>query len=438
MTHFQSLGLPAALNEALARMNYKAATPIQAQAIPPALQGRDVLGSAQTGTGKTAAFCIPMITYLMKNPDATALVMTPTRELATQIMTVAHQMTNRQGGIQTALLIGGDSMGKQFRQLSAGPRLIIGTPGRINDHLRRNRNMLERTEFLVLDEADRMLDMGFTVQIDEVLKFLPHQRQTLMFSATFPHKIAEFSRRYMKDPVRVAVQPDRATAENIEHEIIHTTTEEKYGELVKELTARDGSIIIFVKTKRGADRLAKKLHGESMNAEAIHGDLKQSRRDRVIRDFRAKKHRILVATDVAARGLDVPHVEHVINYDLPQVAEDYIHRIGRTARAGAKGRALCMLLPSDGGQWGVISRILNPGSRPERFANEEHRQCPSGGRNKPRRSRNRNRNRNGGGETRHEGGNNSFGGHRKGQHHGGGKRRNNKRHGGGRHSAMAA
>ena len=362
MTDFQSFGLPAALNNALTRMNYTVATPIQAQAIPSALQGRDILGTAQTGTGKTAAFCIPLINHLMLNPSATALVMTPTRELATQVMTVAQQLAGREHNIRTALLIGGDSMVKQFKQLNNRPRLIIGTPGRINDHLRRNRNMLIDASFLVLDEADRMLDMGFTVQIDEVLKFLPAQRQTLMFSATMPQKIAEFSKRYMNNPVRVAVASQRASADNITHEIIRTTAEGKYGELVKEIVARDGSIIVFVKTKRSADKMARRLQADSYNAEAIHGDLKQSRRDRVIRDFRDKKHRILVATDVASRGLDVPHVEHVINYDLPQVAEDYIHRIGRTARAGAKGSALALLIPSDGGQWSVINRLLNPGA----------------------------------------------------------------------------
>ena len=366
MTNFETFGLPAALNACLTRMNYTAATPIQAQSIPAAMQGRDILGSAQTGTGKTAAFCIPLVNHLMNDPKACALVMTPTRELATQVMTVAQQLAGRESNIRTALLIGGDSMVKQFKQLNNRPRIIIGTPGRINDHLRRNRAMLEQTNFIVLDEADRMLDMGFTVQIDEVLKFLPQERQTLMFSATMPQKIAEFSKRYMKDPVRVAVAHQQATADNITHEIKRISSiEEKYTALSAELTARDGSIIIFVKTKRNADRMATRLQKDSFHAEAIHGDLKQSKRDRVIADFRAKKHRILVATDVASRGLDVPHVEHVINYDLPQVAEDYIHRIGRTARAGAKGNAMCFLLPSDNSMWSEINGILNPGEKQE-------------------------------------------------------------------------
>ena len=364
MTTFDTFGLPEALNTCLKRMNFTTATPIQAQAIPAALQGRDILGTAQTGTGKTAAFCVPLINHLINNPKATALVMTPTRELAAQVLTVAREMAGHYTGIRTALLIGGDSMHRQFTQLRNNPRLIVGTPGRINDHLRRDRCMLEDTSFIVLDEADRMLDMGFTVQIDEVLRYLPEQRQTLMFSATMPPKIAEFSKRYMKEPVRVAVATQQATADNISHEIARiSTNEEKYSTLVKEIVARTGSIIVFVKTKRGADRMATRLQKDSYDAEAIHGDLKQSKRDRVIRDFRAKKHRILVATDVAARGLDVPHVEHVINYDLPQVAEDYIHRIGRTARAGAKGNALCILLPSDNSMWAEINGILNPNEK---------------------------------------------------------------------------
>ena len=372
MMNFETLGLPAALNAALTRMNYTVPTPIQAQAIPAALEGHDILGSAQTGTGKTAAFCIPLMAHLMKHANATALVMTPTRELAAQVMAVANQMAGP-NGIRTALLIGGAAMQPQFKQLAARPRLIIGTPGRINDHLRRNKYLLDAADFLVLDEADRMLDMGFSIQIDEILKFLPVKRQTLMFSATLPHKIIDFSKRYMRTPVRVAVQSEKPTADNIVHVVVPTTEAKKYDDLVGEIEARSGSIIIFVKTKRGADKLVKKLREESIPADAIHGDLRQNKRDQVIKAFRDQKHRILVATDVASRGLDVPHVQHVINYDLPQVPEDYVHRIGRTARAGAKGQAMCFVTSADSGKWAAINRILNPGSAPARSANDSDR-----------------------------------------------------------------
>lgn len=371
--HFDDFQLPAALNEALALMDYTTPTPVQAQAIPLALEGRDILGSAQTGTGKTGAFAIPVIARLMEDPQAAALILTPTRELATQITTVVHQMLKSKDGkqakkedrIRTALLIGGESMGRQFDQLRAGPRLIIGTPGRVNDHLRRNRGLLNDVKTVVLDEADRMLDMGFSVQIDEILKNVrSDERQTLMFSATFAKSIVQFAGRYLNDPQRISVAADNEAAKNIKHDILHVDDAGKYNALTEELDRRSGSVIVFVKTKHGADKLARKLEREEHNAGVIHGGLKQRQRDRAIAAFRNKKIRIMVATDVAARGLDVPHVEHVINFDLPQNPEDYIHRIGRTARAGAEGQALAFIIPSERGKWNAIDRILNPGSAP--------------------------------------------------------------------------
>ncbi|MGZ9107200.1 MAG: DEAD/DEAH box helicase [Micavibrio sp.] len=363
---FSSFGLPEQINAALIRMNYTEATPIQAQAIPLALAGRDVLGSAQTGTGKTAAFTIPMIVKLMTDPKAMALVLAPTREPAAQTLDVVHKLTSNNRAIRTALLIGGEPMGKQFAQLRENPRLIVGTPGRINDHLRRNPKMLRDVVFVAVDEADRMLDMGFSEQIDEILATLPKDRQTLMFSATFPDSIIKFSRSYLNNPERVSVNPESVSVPKIKHEVKRTTDGNKYTDLLGELEARDGSVIIFVKTQHGTDRLAKRLEHDGHESVAIHGGLRQNQRDRAVQSFRSKRFRILVATDVASRGLDIPHIEHVINYDLPQVAEDYIHRIGRTARAGAEGNAMCFVLPSDGGKWNAINRILNPGEAPIR------------------------------------------------------------------------
>ena len=363
---FDSLGLPEKMSAALARMNYTIPTSIQAQAIPFAMQGRDVLGSAQTGTGKTAAFSIPMIAKLMEDPTAMALVLAPTRELAAQTLDVVHKLTSNNREIRTALLIGGEAMGKQFEQLRQNPRVIIGTPGRINDHLRRNPRMLEKVNFIAVDEADRMLDMGFSEQIDEVFQHVAQQRQMLMFSATFPDSIIKFSRKYLTNPERVSVGTEKIDTPKIKHEMKRTTDGNKYTDLVAELVARDGSVIIFVKTQHGTERLAKRLEADNHDNVVIHGGLRQSQRDRAVRTFRAQKARIMVATDVAARGLDIPHIEHVINYDLPQVAEDYIHRIGRTARAGAEGNAMCFVTPSDGGKWNAINRIMNPGAEPIR------------------------------------------------------------------------
>lgn len=360
MNNFKGLGLNPALMQSLAGMKYETPTPVQAQAIPPALEGRDIMGTAQTGTGKTAAFAIPLVNKLLENPQSTALVLTPTRELGRQVMDIMHQLLGRETGIKTAFLIGGESIGRQFDQLKRKPRLIVGTPGRINDHLDRGTLRLNNTDFLVLDETDRMLDMGFTDQLEAILKFMTGERQTLMFSATMPKNILSMSQKYLTDPVRVSVGSTQSPAANISQEIIRVSEDGKYEELTKQLGQRNGSIIIFAKTKRGTDKLARRLNKDGHGADAIHGDLKQNRRDKVIRDFRKSKFRILVATDVAARGLDIPHIEHVINHDLPQVAEDYIHRIGRTARAGAKGEALCLVTPQDGRQWQAILRLIDP------------------------------------------------------------------------------
>ena len=363
MNNFQEMELPQQVLETLNAMKFSQPTPIQVEAIPPALEGKDILGSAQTGTGKTAAFGIPLIARLLANPQGLALVMTPTRELATQVLSQLRLMLGKSRNIKTALLIGGDSMSKQIRQIRDRPRIIVGTPGRINDHLDRGILKLKQADFLVLDETDRMLDAGFTVQIEKVMGFLAPKRQTLLFSATVSPNIARIAERYLKDPVRISVSTSSAPAPNIKQDTMRVSDGAKYTSLLDSLNERDGSIIVFVKTKHGTEKMAKRLSKEGHSANAIHGDLKQNKRDRVIASFRNKKYRILVATDVAARGLDIPHIEHVINYDLPQCAEDYVHRIGRTARAGATGSALSFITPGDRAKWNAIERLLNPGSK---------------------------------------------------------------------------
>ncbi len=327
------------------------------------MEGHDILGSAQTGTGKTGAFAIPMIAHLLACPASSALILLPTRELARQVLDAADKMLGNRQKILSALLIGGDSMIKQLQQLKKKPRIIVGTPGRINDHLRQRTLKLDETDFLVLDETDRMLDMGFGAQLEQIAKYLPAARQTLMFSATLPANIISLSRKYLNNPVRIAVGATTAPAANIRQELIKTTDAAKYGELINLLQNREGSVLVFVKTKYGAERLAQKLAKENQAADAIHGDLRQSRREKVIAGFRQRKFRVLVATDIAARGLDIPHIESVINYDLPQCPEDYIHRIGRTARAGAAGTAVNLLTPKDASRWKEIYKLMNPTAR---------------------------------------------------------------------------
>lgn len=358
MTTFRTMGLPESLTHKLELMGLVTPTPIQLKAIPPALTGNDIIGSAQTGTGKTAAFSIPIISRLLLNPSSAALVMTPTRELAVQVITQIQSMLGKRSKIKSALLIGGEPMPKQFLQIRNSPRIIVGTPGRINDHLRRGTLNLDNTDFLVLDETDRMLDMGFSIQIEEAVKHIKIQHQTLLFSATLSQDIKKIAQKYLKNPISIAVAPTSIAAENIQQSSLKVKDSNKYDKLIDELDNREGSIIVFVKTKYGAERMALKLSNQGHSANAIHGNLRQNKRDRVIMDFRKKKHRILVATDVAARGLDIPHIEHVINYDLPQCPKDYIHRIGRTARAGAKGYAMSFISPGDKSKWSAINTLL--------------------------------------------------------------------------------
>jgi superfamily II DNA/RNA helicase len=364
MENFLSLNLEPTLIESLAKINFKTPTPIQAKAIPIALSGKDILGTAQTGTGKTAAFGIPLINFLLKTKKETALIITPTRELASQVMQTMNNLIGR-GNIRSSLLIGGSPMQKQLKQMRRNPRLIVGTPGRINDHLKRKTLNLRNTSFLVLDEVDRMLDMGFTPQINQVLETVPRKHQTLLFSATLPGNILRLAETYLNNPERISAGSTSMPIEKIKQQVLKVKSGDKYNQLIKEIYVRQGSILIFVKTRRNAEKMVKRLKYDDHDADAIHGNLRQNKRDRVIKAFRNNHFRILVGTDVASRGLDIPAIKHVINFDLPQVPEDFIHRIGRTARAGSEGSALSFVGDEDRSKWNAIQRLIDPNFRAE-------------------------------------------------------------------------
>jgi ATP-dependent RNA helicase RhlE len=347
---FPELGLSQRLLAALDKAGFEAPTPIQAQAIPPALQGRDVVGLAATGTGKTAAFLVPLLEHIGREPHhhqrkTRALVLAPTRELALQI----HEQARRFGGdqIRAAAVIGGVGMGPQVEAFRRGVEIVIATPGRLNDHLDRGTAKLDGIDHLVLDEADRMLDMGFKPQLDRILAQVPKQRQTLLFSATMGNEVAQFAQKHLRDPVRVEVARSGAVAERATQQVFLVGQEEKLALLLALLEQDALSTLVFTRTKRRADRLAKALARGHHEVAVIHADRSQGQRKRAMDDFRSGKARVLVATDIAARGIDVAEIGHVVNFDLPTVPEDYVHRIGRTARAAASGRATSFASPDE-------------------------------------------------------------------------------------------
>lgn len=377
---FARMNLPLSVHKALRQMNFEKPTPIQAAAIPLVRAGRDLIGCAQTGTGKTAAFCIPLVSRLIENPLAAALILAPTRELALQIADVLKELTSASPQLHTVLLIGGVDMQRQLRDLKKQPSVIVATPGRLTDHLRRRSVNLSQVEMLVLDEGDRMLDMGFEPQINAILKFMKVQRQTLLFSATMPEKIKKLAQRYLKNPEFISVGQEAKPAERMNHSVIQTSQSQKHDVLLDQLNARSGSVLIFVNTKHGTNRLTTFLEEYGYAVTRIHGDRSQGQRNQALQGFRSGQFRILVATDVAARGLDVPHIAHVINFDLPRDLDDYVHRIGRTARAGAQGEALCLLANEDRTHWNRIARTLNlemvAGGNPDKSAQRENGRSP--------------------------------------------------------------
>ncbi len=356
---FSSFGLSDGMLRDIASTGFTEPTPIQVQAILPALQGRDVLGCAQTGTGKTAAFIIPMIERLAVGPKGAprGLVLAPTRELAIQIQATVDQL-GRSRRVYATTIVGGSDMQAQVRGLRRNPDIIVATPGRLLDHMWYGTIHLTHLQIVVLDEADRMLDMGFAPQLNQILEALPEERQTLLFSATMPTDLADLARMSVKDPVRALVSKPATPATGVTQTLHHTTQQEKTPLLLAFLTDHQGSVLVFTRTKHRADRIGQALERSGHKVAVLHGNRSLSQRRRALEGFRRGQYRVLVATDIAARGLDVANIGHVVNYDLPNTPEDYVHRIGRTARMKAVGRATSFVTAEDARQMRAIEKLL--------------------------------------------------------------------------------
>jgi ATP-dependent RNA helicase RhlE len=356
-TNFFGLGIAPGILDILQRLKFVIPTPIQQKAIPPGIEGKDIIGIAQTGTGKTLAFGVPMIQRLA-GIKGRGLVLAPTRELAIQIDEALHKIISHSSGIRTAVLIGGASMYNQLQALRRQPRILIATPGRLIDHLEQRTVNLSDVRILVIDEADRMLDMGFAPQIEKILRHVPADRQTMLFSATIPAEIIRMARAHMKLPIQVEIAPTGTAAEKVTQEVFIIRKEDKPKLLGKMLDQYHGTVLVFSRTKRGASRITRGLRGMRYNAAEIHSDRSLAQRREALEGFKAGKYRVLVATDIAARGIDVIGIELVINYDLPEDAENYVHRIGRTGRAGQEGRAVSFATPEQGGDIRAIERLI--------------------------------------------------------------------------------
>ena len=339
--NFSDFVLSAELQQAIADMGFVEPTPIQALAIAPIMDGRDVIGQAQTGTGKTAAFGIPILERIdAQRREVQALILSPTRELAVQIAGELKHLAKHKGGVYILPVYGGQPIERQLQPLSQGVQIVVGTPGRVRDHLERRTLRLDRIRTVVLDEADKMLDMGFIDEIRDILYRLPRERQTLLFSATIPEEVLGISRTFQRDPQLFRVAPEELTVPGVKQTYMEVPEHQKVEILSRLIDNHDWNLaLVFCNTKRKVDRLEKSLRGRGYEVAALHGDLRQSRRDQVMGQFREGHLKILVATDVAARGLDIEGIDAVINYDLPEDLEIYVHRIGRTARAGKTGRA---------------------------------------------------------------------------------------------------
>ncbi|HJO56975.1 MAG TPA: DEAD/DEAH box helicase [Nitrospinaceae bacterium] len=365
---FETLNLIKPICRAVREEKYDSPTPIQEQAIPHLVQGRDLLGCAQTGTGKTAAFALPVLQWLEKNREipgpkgARTLILAPTRELAAQIHE-SFRIYGRYLNIKQAVVYGGVRQGLQVRALSRGVDVLVATPGRLLDLLNQRQLRLDKVGVLVLDEADRMLDMGFLPDIKKVCAAIPSKRQTILFSATLPEEIVKLSKSFLNDPVKVSVNPPSSTVDKIEQKVLFVDREDKSA-LLESLLTEGGSlerVLVFTRTKHGANRIAKRLTKMKISTEAIHGNKSQPARLQALEKFRAGVARVLVATDIASRGLDVDGITHVINYELPKESESYVHRIGRTARAGALGIAVSLC---DAGEKSYLKKIEREINRP--------------------------------------------------------------------------
>ena len=381
MTQFSDLGLSKTLLAALASKGYTKPTPIQAQAIPPLLLGKDLCGIAQTGTGKTAAFALPSLQILSDNPvpatpkTCRMLVLSPTRELAAQIAT-SFRDYGRQSQLRVETVFGGVPIGRQIKAMSMGVDILVATPGRLLDLIDQRALSLRNVEIFVLDEADQMLDLGFIHALKRIDQMLPKKRQSLFFSATMPKAISELGSRFLSDPVRVSVTPQATTAERVDQFVTFVNQKEKQALL--NIRLRDEAVeraLVFTRTKHGADRVVRNLQAAGIGCAAIHGNKSQPQRTAALQAFRAGQIRILVATDIAARGIDVSGVSHVINYEMPNVAEQYVHRIGRTARAGKSGIAISFVDGDERPYLRDIERLtkvqLEPVGLPEGFDKEK-------------------------------------------------------------------
>jgi len=354
--NFSGLGIAPGLLEIIAKLNYKTPTPIQRQAIPIALQGKDLVGVAQTGTGKTLAFGIPMIQRL-NQVNGQGLVVLPTRELAVQVDEALRKVGTK-SGLRTVVLIGGTPIYAQIQAIKRSPHIIIATPGRLNDHLQQRTLNLKNVKIVVLDEADRMLDMGFAPQIKKIFQELPRDRQTMLFSATIPQEIMKMATSYLKLPIRIEVAPTGTTAENVSQEIFIIPREAKTRLVDKLLEQYLGPTLIFTRTKHGAKKLTRAIRDMGHSAAEIHSNRSLSQRRDALQGFKTGKYRVLVATDIASRGIDVTGIELVINFDLPTQTEDYVHRIGRTARAGASGHAISLAQPDQRKELRAIEHLI--------------------------------------------------------------------------------
>ncbi|TVP69641.1 MAG: DEAD/DEAH box helicase [Leptolyngbya sp. LCM1.Bin17] len=402
---FDTLGLSTGLLRAVADQGYDQPTPIQQQAIPVILQGQDLLASAQTGTGKTAGFTLPMLQRLTSGPSngrrvPRALVLTPTRELAAQVGD-SVKTYGKYLPLKTAMVYGGVKIGPQFKQLRQGVDILIATPGRLLDHLNQRTVDLSHVEILVLDECDRMLDMGFIHDIRKIMGKLPETRQTLMFSATFSKPIQQLANTLLNNPAQIEVAPRNTTAERVE-QVVHPVDRDRKRELLSHMIGFHNweQVLVFTRTKHGANRLAEQLSKDGLKTAAIHGNKTQAARQKALKDFKQGRVRVLVATDVASRGIDIDQLPYVVNFDLPNVAEDYVHRIGRTGRAGNEGRAVSLISSDELHLLTKIERMLKqsishdivPGYEPS-FSMKSR---PAGDSAPPRR-RSSNRRRSGGG-----------------------------------------
>ena len=408
---FSELGLAAELLSAVEKQGYREATPIQREAIPPILEGRDILASAQTGTGKTAGFTLPLLQRLMASRPGgkrrvRALILVPTRELAAQV----SESVRNYGchlPLRSVQIYGGVSIRPQFKQLREGVDIVVATPGRLLDHVQQRTVDLSAVEMLVLDEADRMLDMGFIHDIRKILNLLPAERQNLLFSATFSKEIRGLAASFLHSPVEIAVAPRKTTADRVV-QLVHPVDKARKRELLSHRIGAENwrQVLVFTRTKHGANRLAKQLCADGLDAAAIHGNKSQGARTKALADFKSGRVRVLVATDIAARGLDIDSLPHVVNYELPNVPEDYVHRIGRTARAGLDGHAISLVCVDEDKLLRDIERLLNhriekevvPGYEPDPRIRPEPLQTarkprPQPRRNGPRRQNNQSRGR---------------------------------------------